>query len=182
MLKSLTRSERLAPAGAWWPRAAVPMFGRALQGGIVSWLMPAALLCVWQVASALGFVSDTVLPSPAAVLAAGWQMTVTGELPHHMAVSSLRAMAGLVVGGGIGFALALANGVSCLSDRLTDTTLQMARNVPHLALIPLVILWFGIGEEAKLFLVALGVFFPIYVNTLHGLREVDPQLIEMGRS
>ena len=57
----------------------------------------------------------------------------------------------------------------------------MLRNIPHLALIPLVILWFGIGEEAKLFLVALGVFFPIYLNTLHGVRNVDPQLIEMGR-
>jgi sulfonate transport system permease protein len=64
---------------------------------------------------------------------------------------------------------------------LTDTTLQMVRNVPHLALIPLVILWFGIDETAKLFLVALGVFFPIYLNTLHGIRTVDPQLIEMGR-
>ena len=64
---------------------------------------------------------------------------------------------------------------------VTDTTLQMIRNVPHLALIPLVILWFGIGEEAKLFLVALGVFFPIYVNTLLGIQSVDPQLIEMGR-
>ena len=58
----------------------------------------------------------------------------------------------------------------------------MVRNIPHLALIPLVILWFGIGEEAKLFLVALGVFFPIYVNTLHGVRSVDPQLLEMGRA
>ena len=57
----------------------------------------------------------------------------------------------------------------------------MVRNVPHLALIPLVILWFGIDESAKLFLVALGVFFPIYLNTLHGIRTVDPQLIEMGR-
>ena len=58
----------------------------------------------------------------------------------------------------------------------------MVRNVPHLALIPLVILWFGIDEGAKLFLVALGVFFPVYLNTLHGIRGVDPQLIEMGRS
>jgi sulfonate transport system permease protein len=63
-----------------------------------------------------------------------------------------------------------------------DSTLQMIRNIPHLALIPLVILWFGIGEEAKLFLVALGVFFPIYVNTMHGVRAVDPQLTEMGRA
>ena len=58
----------------------------------------------------------------------------------------------------------------------------MVRNIPHLALIPLVILWFGIDEEAKMFLVALGVFFPIYVNTLHGVRTVDPQLLEMGRA
>ena len=61
----------------------------------------------------------------------------------------------------------MANGLSSLSETLTDSTLQMVRNIPHLALIPLVILWFGIEEEAKLFLVALGVFFPVYVNTLH---------------
>ena len=69
-----------------------------------------------------------------------------------------------------------------MSDRLTDSTLQMARNIPHLALIPLVIVWFGIDEAAKLFLVALGVFFPIYANTLHGVRSVDPQLVEMAKS
>ena len=86
-----------------------------------------------------------------------------------------------VIGGGIGFAFGLANGLSQLSNKLTDTSLQMVRNIPHLALIPLVILWFGIDEAAKLFLVALGVFFPIYLNTLHGIRTVDPQLIEMGR-
>jgi ABC-type proline/glycine betaine transport system permease subunit len=65
---------------------------------------------------------------------------------------------------------------------LLDSTLQMVRNIPHLALIPLVILWFGIDEAAKLFLVALGVFFPFYVNTLHGVRSIDPQLMEMGRA
>ena len=145
------------------------------------WLLPAALVVVWQVAGAAGWLSDAVLPSPSAVLVAGWHLTLTGELPHHMGVSFLRATAGLIVGGGIGFALGIANGLSSVSDRLTDTTLQMARNVPHLALIPLVILWFGIGEEAKLFLVALGVFFPVYVNTLHGIRTVDPHLVEMGR-
>src|SRR6202043_3358279 len=97
-------------------------------------------------------------------------------------VSFLRAFAGFLVGGGIGFALAIANGSSTTSERLLDSTLQMLRNIPHLALIPLVILWFGIDEEAKLFLVALGVFFPIYVNTLHGVRSVDRQLLEMGRA
>ena len=161
--------------GAWRGLGRV---GRSRHAG---WLLPLATVAAWQAASSAGLLSDTVLPAPSAVVAAGWQLTLSGELPHHMGVSFLRAMAGLAVGGGIGFALGLANGLSPLSDRLTDTTLQMARNVPHLALIPLVILWFGIGEEAKLFLVALGVFFPVYVNTLHGIRTVDPQLIEMGR-
>ena len=67
------------------------------------------------------------------------------------------------------------------AETLLDSTLQMLRNIPHLALIPLVILWFGIDEAAKLFLVALGVFFPIYLNTFHGIRTVDQALIEMAR-
>jgi sulfonate transport system permease protein len=91
-------------------------------------------------------------------------------------------MLGFVIGGGIGFTLGIMNGLFRVSEALTDSTLQMLRNIPHLALIPLVILWFGIGEEAKVFLVALGVFFPIYVNTQHGVRSVDPHLLEMGRA
>jgi sulfonate transport system permease protein len=112
---------------------------------------------------------------------AAWKSLQSGELEKNIWVSFWRATVGFVIGGGIGFALGLANGLSPLSDRLTDATLQMIRNIPHLAMIPLVILWFGIDEAAKLFLVALGVFFPIYLNTLHGIRTVDPQLIEMGR-
>jgi sulfonate transport system permease protein len=112
---------------------------------------------------------------------AGWKLLLSGELARNIWVSFWRASAGFAIGGGIGFAFGLANGLSQLSNKLTDTTLQMVRNIPHLALIPLVILWFGIDESAKLFLVALGVFFPIYLNTLHGIRTVDPQLIEMGR-
>ena len=155
---------------------------RALGAKSIGWLLPAALLLVWQVASSLGLIANTIMPSPAAVLAAGWRLTLSGELPMNMAVSFLRALAGLVVGGGVGFALGLANGLSRRSFALTDSTLQMVRNVPHLALIPMVIVWFGIEEEAKLFLVSLGVFFPVYVNTLHGVRSVDPQLVEMARS
>jgi len=146
------------------------------------WLIPAALVVLWQALSTAGVISDNVLPSPFAVLAAGWRLTLTGELPRNVEVSFLRAMGGLVVGGGIGFALGLANGLSRISERLTDSSLQMIRNIPHLALIPLVILWFGIEEEAKLFLVSLGVFFPVYANTLHGVRSVDPHLIEMAKS
>jgi sulfonate transport system permease protein len=149
---------------------------------ILPWLAPLALLCLWQASSALGSLSSDVAPSPLAVLQAGWRLLLSGELLHHAAISSFRALAGLAIGGAIGFVFGLANGLSRLSEDLTDATLQMARNVPHLALIPLVIIWFGIDESAKLFLVALGVFFPIYINTFHGVRTVDPQLVEMGRS
>ncbi len=161
------------PARGWSTSFATSLLG---------WIMPVLLLILWQTASSLGVISDNVLPSPAKVAAAGWNVARSGALFENVEVSFLRAMAGLFVGGGIGFALGLANGVSKFSEYLTDSTLQMLRNIPHLSLIPLVILWFGIGEEAKLFLVALGVFFPIYLNTLHGIKTIDPQLLEMGKS
>jgi sulfonate transport system permease protein len=149
--------------------------------GLVQWIVPLAIVLIWQIACEAGLVPARVLPAPSEVALAGWKLSLSGELARNIWVSFWRAAAGFVIGGGIGFAFGLANGLSELSNKLTDTTLQMVRNVPHLALIPLVILWFGIDESAKLFLVALGVFFPIYLNTLHGIRNVDPQLIEMGR-
>jgi sulfonate transport system permease protein len=146
------------------------------------WIVPAVVLLLWQAASQLGLLQDQVMPAPTAVAMAFWRVARSGELLRDIEISTWRAFSGFVVGGGIGFALGMLNGLSGLSEKLTDSTLQMVRNIPHLALIPLVILWFGIGEEAKLFLVALGVFFPIYVNTLHGVRSVDRQLLEMARA
>ena len=151
--------------------------GRATLG----WLLPVATVVLWEALSRAGVIAPTVLPAPSAVAAAFWRLLLSGELLQNVMVSTWRALAGFVVGGSIGFALGLTNGLSRLSRDMTDTTLQMVRNIPHLALIPLVILWFGIDEGAKLFLVALGVFFPIYVNTLLGIQNVDPQLVEMGR-
>ncbi len=150
-------------------------------GAALAWLVPALLIVVWQAGASLGWIPGNVLPAPTAVAAAGWRALWSGELWANLQISFLRALAGFAIGGGLGFVLGLANGLSKLSERLTDTTLQMVRNVPHLALIPLVILWFGIDEEAKIFLVALGVLFPIYINTFHGIRTADPQLVEMGR-
>ncbi len=144
-------------------------------------LLPAVVIAAWQLGSSVGWISTRIMPSPAAVVLAFWQTTISGQLPHNILVSAGRAFAGLLVGGSIGFLLGIANGVSRLSEKLTDTTLQMLRTIPHLAMVPLVILWFGIGEELKLFLTALGVLFPIYLNTYHGVRNVDRGLIEMGR-
>jgi sulfonate transport system permease protein len=150
-------------------------------GSLMQWAVPVVLLVVWQILSMAGFIPARAMPAPSDVAVAGWKLILSGDLARNIWVSFWRASVGFAIGGGIGFAFGLANGLSKLSSKLTDTTLQMVRNIPHLALIPLVILWFGIDEAAKLFLVALGVFFPVYLNTLHGIRTVDPQLIEMGR-
>lgn len=146
------------------------------------WVLPIALLVAWEAGARAGWLPETILPAPSAVFLAAWKLLLKGELLQHIGVSGVRALSGFAVGGLIGFALGLANGLSATTRKLTDTTLQMIRNVPHLALVPLVIIWFGIDEGAKLFLVALGVFFPIYVNTLLGILTVDQQLIEMGRA
>jgi sulfonate transport system permease protein len=129
-----------------------------------------------------GWLSTRVLPEPFAVASAFWNLLRTGELWQHVAVSTGRALAGLAVGGGLGLLLGLLTGSFRSLETLLDTTFQMVRNIPALALIPLVILWFGIDESAKLFLVSVGVFFPIYLNTFHGIRSVDKGLIEMARS
>jgi sulfonate transport system permease protein len=148
---------------------------------ILPWVLPLLLLTSWQLLCQTGAISGRVLPSPLAVVAAAIRLTKTGELPLHLAESFQRAGIGLIIGGTLGFLLGLFNGLSNWSRSLFDSSIQMVRNVPHLAMIPLVILWFGIGESAKLFLIVTGVFFPIYINTLHGIRSVEPRLIEMGR-
>ncbi|MDM0020159.1 aliphatic sulfonate ABC transporter permease SsuC [Variovorax saccharolyticus] len=149
---------------------------------LLPWLVPVGLIVVWQIASSLGWLSTRVLPAPVDVVKAAWRLAASGELWTHVKVSAARALTGLAIGGGLGLVLGLLTGSVKVAETLLDSTLQMVRNIPALALIPLVILWFGIDESAKLFLIAVSVFFPIYLNTFHGIRNVDPQLIEMGRT
>jgi sulfonate transport system permease protein len=144
-------------------------------------VVPVALLIIWELLSATGAVPERKLPSPHRVLLAFWHLTSTGELPHDVLISTLRAATGFAIGGSLGFCFGLAAGISRLAENLFDGTMQMLRMVPHLALIPLIIVWFGIGESAKVFLVAVGVFFPIYYNTYHGIRTIDAGLLEMAR-
>ena len=156
----------------------------AAQAGqrLLPWLVPLLLVAVWQAASARGWLSTRVLPAPLDVLQAAWTLAESGELWTHVKVSAARALSGLAIGGGLGLLLGLLTGSLRWAETLLDSTIQMVRNIPALALIPLVILWFGIDESAKLFLIAVSVFFPIYLNTYHGIRNVDPGLVEMGRT
>jgi sulfonate transport system permease protein len=146
------------------------------------WLVPLVLIVVWQWAASSGWISVRVLPAPSAVAEAAWTLTASGELTKHVQISAVRALLGLAVGGGLGLVLGLLTGSFRWAETLLDSSIQMVRNIPALALIPLVILWFGIDEVAKLFLIAVAVFFPIYINTFHGIKNVDPGLIEMGRT
>jgi sulfonate transport system permease protein len=150
--------------------------------GLVPWLVPIAVIVGWEIASRSGWLSSRILPEPFAVATAFWNLLISGALLKDVAISTGRALGGLAIGGGLGLVLGLLTGTFRTAETLLDTTLQMVRNVPPLALIPLVILWFGIDESAKLFLVAIGVFFPIYLNTYHGIKAVDAGLIEMARS
>ena len=163
-------------------RDALASLFRVSPNGFIPWLLPLSLLVLWQAAASYGALPPSILPAPLNVAKAAWRLLLSGELLTNAAISFKRAFSGLIVGGSLAFLLGLSNGLSRISERSTDTTIQMVRNIPNLALIPLVILWFGIGEEAKLFLVSFGVFFPIYINTFHGIRTVDPQLVEMARS
>lgn len=148
----------------------------------IPWGLPFCIVICWQIFSSLGLIPENILPAPLNVLKAAISLTISGEFLNHIGVSLWRAIVGFFIGGSIGFLFGLFNGISRYSELLFDTSIQMLRNIPHLALIPLVILWFGINESAKIFLVALGVLFPIYVNTYHGIKEVDRGLIEMGKA
>lgn len=149
---------------------------------LIVWLVPISIVIVWQVLVQTGVIPKRMMPMPTDVIGAGWKMLQTGKLYQHALISTERALLGLLIGGSIAFTLGLLNGMFTASEKALDSTIQMVRTVPNLALLPLVILWFGIGETARVFLISLGVFFPIYLNTFHGVRYIDKNLIEMGRT
>jgi sulfonate transport system permease protein len=149
---------------------------------LIYWILPLIILLLWHTLVQVGVITPRILPAPIAIIRTALRLSASGELWVDIAISAVRALTGLLVGGGIGFLLGLLNGMFPRSEKLLDTTIQMLRTVPNLALVPLVILWFGIGDEARLFLIAEGVLFAMYINTFHGIRQVDTGLIEMGRA
>lgn len=144
-------------------------------------LSPFVILIVWQAASSAGLLSPRVLASPAQIAMVGWDLAVNGDLGINVLVSLGRVAAGLAIGVSIGATLALVAGLSRLGEDIVDAPIQMLRTLPFLALVPLFILWLGIGETPKIALVALGTAFPIYINLFAGIRGIDPKLAEMGR-
>ncbi|USB32336.1 ABC transporter permease [Paenibacillus sp. YPG26] len=144
-------------------------------------LVPIALLILWQIAGDTGLVTKEQLPTPLAIIKRFIELGASGELYHHLGVSSLRALGGFMLGSAIGLLVGMFIGIGKIIERTLDPSLQMLRTVPLLALIPLFILWFGIGEFSKILMISLGAFFPVYLNTFLGIRSVDTKLYDVSR-
>jgi sulfonate transport system permease protein len=144
-------------------------------------LSPLVLVLLWQAGSMAGLIPPRTLAAPSTVLVAAWGLLVSGELEHHLLVSLGRVAIGVGIGVTLGAVLATIAGLSRRGEDVVDAPMQMLRTLPFLALVPLFILWFGIGETPKIALVALGTTFPIYLNLFAGIRGVDPKLVEAGK-
>ncbi|OBI21940.1 ABC transporter permease [Mycobacterium sp. E2462] len=160
-----------APAGYWARR----------KWDVIRVVSPVALLALWQLGSAIGVIPQDVLPAPSLILDAGLELIRNGQLAAALQVSTMRVVEGLALGGAVGVAAGAAVGLSRWLESTVDPPMQMIRALPHLGLIPLFILWFGIGELPKVLLVALGVAFPLYLNTFSAIRQVDAKLFETAQ-
>ncbi|MGC5054333.1 ABC transporter permease [Micromonospora sp. DT48] len=155
------------------PRRPIP-FGAAIG--------PFLLLGVWAAGSAAGWIDPRTLSAPWTVVTTAGDLIVDGRLQDNLSISAQRAGLGLLIGTAIGTVLALIAGLSRWGEALLDGPIQIKRAIPALALLPLLVLWFGIGEQMKVITITLGVFVPVYIHTHNGLRSIDSRYVELGES
>jgi sulfonate transport system permease protein len=143
---------------------------------------PVVLVAVWQLASSNGLLQPTQLASPWTAVTSGYEMLADGELLPQLAASAKRAYLGLFFGVAFGVVAALVSGLTRVGEACVDSLVQIKRAIPTLALIPLAILWLGIGETMKIAVIATTVFVPIYINTHDGLRSIDQRYVELAQT
>jgi sulfonate transport system permease protein len=139
------------------------------------------ILVVWQMASNLGYIKPLILPPPSQVAMTFWELLQSGAMARHVGISVLRVLEGFGIAALLGLGLGIAIGLSRTLDRMSDLIIQVVKPIPPIAWIPLAILWFGIGEESKVYIIFLGAFFPIIINTIDGIRQTDHKLVEVAR-
>ncbi len=142
-------------------------------------VVPAALVVVWHLLVAAGVFAPHQLPEPLRVVETLYGMAVTGELWGHIAITLQRVIFGVALGVSVGVVFGTLTGLYGLVNDLFDPLLQSLKNIPSLAWVPLFLLWFGIGESAKVLLIAVGAFFPVYLNLSTGIANVSDELIEV---
>lgn len=146
----------------------------------LGFVVPSVLLLLWELLSRAGIIPANWLPAPTVVVGTIRDLFAGGELPGHIAVTIWRVIAGFVLGAVTATLLGVLTGSSPLTRRLLDPLLQSLRNIPSMAWVPLFLLWLGIHETSKIALIAAGVFFPVYLNLLSGILNVDRKLVEVG--
>lgn len=140
-----------------------------------------AALAVWQGLFHLGYIKPIILPPPSQVAAAFQDLVKSGAMTRHVGISVVRVLEGFAIAALLGLSLGIAIGLSRTLDRLTDLVIQVVKPIPPIAWIPLAILWFGIGETSKVYIIFLGAFFPIIINTIDGIRQTDHKFVELSR-
>jgi sulfonate transport system permease protein len=142
------------------------------------WVSPVVIVLTWQALSSTGILPEQKIASPAQIAHRAWQLAADGTLGAATLISVQRVLVGFLVGATIGLVLAVVAGLSRLGEDAFDPPMQMLRTLPHFGLIPLFIVWMGIGESPKIALIAMGVAFPLYLNTFSGIRSIDRKMTE----
>ena len=146
------------------------------------WVSPVVIVLVWQLLSNTGVIEPRTLAAPLDIARRAWELVQDGTLIEATLTSLRRVALGFTIGAVIGMALAVVAGLWRIGEDAIDPPMQMLRTLPHFGLIPLFIIWFGIGEQPKITLIAMGVCFPLYLNTFAGIRGIDRKMIEAARS
>ncbi|MCA6595332.1 MAG: ABC transporter permease [Pseudanabaena sp. M046S1SP1A06QC] len=144
-------------------------------------IVPVILLIVWEIASKSRWVAPNLLPAPSTVLAIINDLAKSGDLWKHIGITAYRVAIGFVIGVAIATVLGAITGYSKILHDLVDPLLQSLRSIPSLAWVPLFLLWMGIQETPRIALIAVGVFFPVYLSLMSGIRSVDRKLVEVGK-
>jgi sulfonate transport system permease protein len=156
-------------------RASIPRWVERLTGVVL-------LVALWQLLSTTGVLSSDTLAGPSEVVRSGWDLLKAGTLGSAMWASLQRVLIGLAIGIPAGAILAIVSGLSRVGEDMVDAPMQAMRFVPILGLEPLIVLWFGIGNEAKVSLIVFGVIFPIYINTSVAIRQIDRRHLELAQT
>jgi len=173
-------SQPTATAHHWLPPFR-PGIVRRLLAPVEYFSLTLIVLCVWEFGGRYGLINTVALPTPLTVTATAQKLLLSGQLLQHIATSLLRVLEGFSIAALLGLTLGLLSGVSVVCARLLDLPIQTIRPIPPIAWIPLAILWFGIGEVSKIFIIFLGAVFPIIVNTIDGIRHSDARYLELAR-
>lgn len=170
-------SNRIQVSSVQRDRSKINLQWRWLRG----WIIPGILIIIWEILSRINFFPPNLLPPPSAVLETLWQLITSGEIFPHIGITLYRVALGFLLGSFVATILGALTGYSRLLHDLLDPLLQSLRNIPSLAWVPLFILWMGIYETSKVTLIAVGVFFPTYLNLMSGVQQVDRKLVEVGK-